>query len=205
MSTASECSWWYLSRKRGYLTPPPPPPPPPAAPWWVWTSLTGRLVSWWRRSWSTLPWLWRSLRGPSWPSLEGESSLPHLHWTWSETTCSGLASPSECSHVSLIMCRSHDGTYWVIFSLCCYCSLAASEICSEKNGQKWIRDSRSNLFTVVAGSVFPARKISLYEDLRSPDMGYSILTHSVGPFYAFEVVFCWEEIFSTVWSLWGKW
>lgn len=44
------------------------------APWWEWIFLRRLLVSWWRRSSTTSPWLWRSPRGPSWPSLEGEIS-----------------------------------------------------------------------------------------------------------------------------------
>lgn len=52
------------------------------APWWEWICLRRRLVSWWRRSLTTLPWLWRNLRGPSWPSSEGEnSSTIHQVWT----------------------------------------------------------------------------------------------------------------------------
>lgn len=45
-----------------------------SAPWWEWICLRKQLVSSWRRSSTTLPWLWRNLRGPSWRSLEGESS-----------------------------------------------------------------------------------------------------------------------------------
>lgn len=43
------------------------------APWWEWIFLRRLPASWWRRSLTTSPWLWRNLRGPSWPSSEGEN------------------------------------------------------------------------------------------------------------------------------------
>lgn len=47
-------------------------PLPPPAPWLEWTCPRRLQVSWWRRSWTTLPWLWRNQPGPSWPSSEGK-------------------------------------------------------------------------------------------------------------------------------------
>lgn len=79
------------------------------APWWEWICPRRLLASWWRRSWTTLPWLWRNLRGPSWPSLAGKDNkclgvtvnlsapieqymlVPYLHcllligWLWRKT------------------------------------------------------------------------------------------------------------------------
>lgn len=54
------------------------PHPRLTAPWWEWIFPRRQLASWWRRSWTTLPWLWRNPRGPSWPSSEGKNSaFPH--------------------------------------------------------------------------------------------------------------------------------